>query len=153
MLFLLPCIHPISNLEPRSKSSAAREGRDPCAKLTPLHRQEGTTLLLWASCTNCDNAASQESNRGILWSRAVTSDALPQVQCSNISSLSYFPWKYPWHMWESVDNVLDLRMSVPANWSFICSQSCDMAIAKAAWHPWVSPLHQVLELTLGTLKR
>lgn len=106
-----------------------------------------SNMLLRASCTNCDNDASQESNRGSLWSRAVTSDALSQVQCLNISSLSYFPWKYPWYMWESVDNVLDRCMSVPANWSFISSQSCDMSIAKAAWHPWVSPLYQVLELT------
>lgn len=71
-------------------------------------------MLRRASCTNCDNDASQESNRGSLWSRAVTSDAL---LCPNISSLSYFPWKYPWYMQEIVDNVLDLCMSVP--WQLI----------------------------------
>lgn len=44
--FLLPYIHPISNLELRlrgNKSFAAGEGRDPWTKLTPLHRQEGAT--------------------------------------------------------------------------------------------------------------
>lgn len=57
-----------------------------------------------------------------------------------------FPLEIPL-VYARVDNVLDLCMSVPANWSFICSQSCDMSIVKVARHPWVSPLYQVLELT------
>lgn len=147
--FLLPYIHPISNLELRlrgNKSFAAGEGRDPCTKLTPLHRQEGATCYfelpaLIVTTMHLRNLTEEVSGQG-QWHH------MHCPRCNvPIYPHSYFPWKYPWYMWESVDIVLDLCMSVPANWSFMCSQSCDMSIAKAAWHPWVSPLYHVLKLT------